>query len=163
MSKKFIVEGSPEWESICEQCGICCLMKVNDALGNVYLTNVRCAALDQNTRKCKCYAPDMAHRDNGNLNCADLGGTCVTRFALNNDYLVPSFCPYAQRFCKDKTIRTSPKKRLNIDWAKTISETELEDNEQLYGHIIPDSDKYFKYNPNVNRVLHENMKMLNGR
>ena len=163
MDKNIIVEGSPEWESICDQCGMCCLVKVNDALGNVYLTDVRCAALDKETHKCKCYAPDMAHRDNGCLNCAELGGTCVTRFALNNDYLVPSFCPYAQKFCKDKSIRIAPKKRPNIDWGKTISETELGKNESLVGHIIPDSNEYFRYNPAVNKILHENMQILNGR
>ena len=161
MSKKIIVEGSPEWESICQQCGICCLVKVNDVLGNVYLTNVRCAALDKDTRKCACYAPDMAHRDNGCLNCAELGGTCVTRVALNSDYLVPSFCPYAQKFCKDKSIRTAPKQRPDIDWSETISETELGEKEPLWGHIIPGSEKYFQYNPNVNKILHENLKQLN--
>ena len=160
MSKKFITERSPEWENICEQCGICCLEKFFDALGNVYLTDVRCAALDKDTRKCACYAPDMAHRDNGCLNCAELGGTCITRGALNNNYLVPSFCPYAQKFCKSKQIKTSPKERPNIDWSKTISEEELAENESLYGHIIPGSDKYFQYNPHVNVMLHESMAIL---
>ena len=153
MAKDFIVEGSPEWEEICKQCGMCCLVKVNDMLGNVYLTNVRCSGLDKETHKCNCYTFDTTHRrDNGKMNCV-----CASREKLNNSYLVPSFCPYAQRFCKDKAIKTAPKEPLNIDWSKTISENELGEKKQIYGYIIPGSDKYFKYNPHVN------MKMLNGR
>ena len=161
MSKNLIIEGSPEWEDICQQCGICCLVKVSDALGNVYLTNVRCAALDKGTHKCKCYAPDMAHRDNGVENATALGCAVLTRVTMNKNYLVPSFCPYAQKFCKDKSIRTAPKQRPNIDWDKTISETELGDRKSLYGHIIPGSEKYFQYNPAANKVLCRNIRQLN--
>lgn len=50
-SNKNIIEGTPEWESICECCGICCLLKYCDEYGNLYLTNVRCAALDKDTHK----------------------------------------------------------------------------------------------------------------
>ena len=160
-TNKTIIEGTPEWESVCEQCGMCCLVKYCDNLGNVYLTNVRCAALDKNTHKCKCYNADMDSRDNGCENCIDLGGTCVTRETLNNDYPVPSFCPYVKKFCKGiDAVSKKAKRRPNIDWEKTISETEMEYGDSLSKHIIPGSNKYFKYNPHVNKERHEQLKAL---
>ena len=157
MKKQFIVEGSPEWENICEQCGMCCLLKYIDELGNVFLTNVRCAALDKNTHKCKCYAADMNERDNGCENCILLGGTRVTRETINDDYPVPSFCPYVQMFCKN-SLPKKAKNRPNIDWEHTVSETELEDS--LSNHIIPGSHRYFKYNPHVNAFYHKQLKTV---
>lgn len=162
MSEKYIVEGSPAWESICQQCGICCLAKFIDKFGNVFLTNVRCAALDKDTRKCRCYAAELENRDNGCENCSELNGICVTRLTLNNDYTVPSFCPYAQKFCENPAIKKSPKNRPTIDWENTVSETEI-GGELLATHVIPGSNKYFKYNPQVSKILHENMKVLSGR
>ena len=159
MAKKFIIEGGPEWEDICEQCGMCCLIKYCDNIGNIYMTNVRCAALDKDTRKCRCYAADMNNRDNGCESCIALGGVRVTRETLNNDYPVPSFCPYAQKFCKNEAVKKA-KHRPQIDWKNTISETEISDGDSLDKHIIAGSNKYFKYNPAVNQRLHKMMKQF---
>lgn len=158
-SNKNIIEGTPEWESICECCGLCCLVKYCDSLGNFYLTNVRCAALDKDTHKCKCYAPDMDSRDNGCENCIALGGTRVTRETLNNDYPVPSFCPYVKKFCKNPVSKRA-KHRPDVDWENTVSETELAYGDSLANHIISGSNKYFKYNPHVNKQVHENLMKL---
>lgn len=152
-----VLEGSPEWESICEQCGMCCLVKYCDAFGNIYITNVRCAGLDKDTHKCKCYSADMKTRDNGCENCIALGGMRVTRETLNNSYPVPSFCPYVQKFCKNKKSKKI-KQRPYIDWKKTVCETEIEDS--LEKHVISGSNKYFKYNPHVNKQIHEKLKGL---
>ena len=154
MKKQFIVEGSPEWENICEQCGMCCLLKYIDELGNVFLTNVRCAALDKNTHKCKCYSLDKQSRDNGREDCL-----AITRQRLNNLYLMPSFCPYAQKFCKSSEIKNAPKIRPNIDWENTISEDEF-NGESIIKHIIPGSQEYFRYNPHVNKRIRESMMLL---
>ena len=162
MSNKIIVEGSPEWEEICEQCGICCLMKYCDNLGNVYLTRIRCAALDKDTHKCRSYAADMTDRDKDGFNCSALDGACVTRLTLNNDYTVPSFCPYAQKFCENSAIKKSPKNRPIIDWENTVSETEI-GMSSLGKYVISGSNKYFKYNPQINKKIHEIMKNINIR
>ena len=154
MGQRFITEGSPEWESVCEQCGICCLVKHADEFGNIFLTNIRCAALDKDTRKCKCYAPDMDSRDNGCENCIALGGSPVTRETLNNDYPVPSFCPYAQKFCENPAIKKAPKKRPNIDWANTVSETDVDDH-SFKKYVIKNSDKYFRYLPELNKKIRD--------
>ena len=163
MTKKaYIIEGTPQWESICKQCGLCCLIKYHDPLGNIYMTNVRCAALDKNTHKCKCYASDMGARDNGCENCIALGGMRVTRETLNNEYPVPSFCPYVEKFCDTKTGKRV-KQRPIIDWKNTISETELQNNDSLENHIIPGTHKYFRYNPHVNQRMHNDLKQPHTR
>ena len=144
-----ILPGTPEWESICEQCGLCCLLKVVH-MGRVYMTNVRCAQLDQKTRKCHCYDADFDKR-NGNsygLSCAELDGWPVTPETLKNEYPVPGFCPYVKKFRGNNDLQ-----RPNVDFDKTISETEMPAGSDLTDYIIPGSSKFFQYNPAVNKLL----------
>ena len=43
------------WESLCEQCGLCCFEKIEDESGTIFFTQTPCRYLDVVTRKCKVY------------------------------------------------------------------------------------------------------------
>jgi len=45
-----------EWESLCDHCGKCCLIKLEDEdTGDLYFTNIVCRLMDMNNCHCREY------------------------------------------------------------------------------------------------------------
>lgn len=51
-----------EWESLCDGCGRCCLIKLEDEdNGEVFFTNVTCKLLDHQSCQCRHYRSRLEH------------------------------------------------------------------------------------------------------
>ena len=145
-----VLPGSPSWESVCEQCGLCCLIKVFDTFGRVWLTDIRCDMLDPETRKCKCYPKSTSER-NSKSGCSKHNCRFLDMDSLHNDYIVPACCAYVQYFCDSDLVKMCAK-RPDIDWSKTVPESSVLES-SIVEHLVPGSCNYFKYNPTVNEAL----------
>lgn len=153
MEKENIIPGSLEWESICEQCGLCCLVKVADVYGRIWLTNIHCDMLDVETRKCKCYPENTVEQDSEKRVCVKQDCCFLDYNTLYNDYIVPACCAYVQHFREPDLVKKCAE-RPDIDWAKTVPESSVPESE-LVEHLIRGSCRYFKYNQHVNKAYRE--------
>ncbi len=76
-----------EWESLCDGCGRCCLIKLeDDDTGEIYNSDVRCALLDANSCQCidytnrKAKVPDCIKLSLQNVkNISWIPATCAYR------------------------------------------------------------------------------------
>lgn len=75
-----------EWESLCDGCGKCCLLKLEDGrTGKVDYTDVACRGLDTQSCKCNFYANRKDHVPD----CIVLRPAMVARFRW-----LPGTCAY---------------------------------------------------------------------
>ncbi|MFN0262862.1 YcgN family cysteine cluster protein [Tepidamorphus sp. 3E244] len=76
----------PEWESLCDGCGLCCLVKLEDEdTGKVYTTDVACVLMDGSTCRCK----DYEHRFQRVSDCLK-----IDLEAVENLQWLPATCAY---------------------------------------------------------------------
>ncbi len=86
-SKRLDEMSASEWESLCDGCGKCCLLKLEDEdTGDVYLTRLACRLLDHKSCRCKDYPnrfarmPDCVSIDAGTVGSLRwLPETCAYR------------------------------------------------------------------------------------
>jgi uncharacterized cysteine cluster protein YcgN (CxxCxxCC family) len=75
-----------EWESLCDRCGLCCLLKLEDEdTGDVHLTRLACRLLDLGS--CRC--GDYANRFSRMPDCVDIDADTVGQLAW-----LPETCSY---------------------------------------------------------------------
>ncbi len=75
-----------EWESLCDRCGKCCVLKIEDVdTGKVHYTDVACRLLDCGNATCTDYANRRTHVPD-----------CITLSPQNLDRLtwMPDSCAY---------------------------------------------------------------------
>lgn len=75
-----------EWESLCDRCGLCCLLKAEDEeTGEVFITNVICSGYDCLNNKCLNYE----ERKRTNADCIYLTHKNINEFSW-----LPESCAY---------------------------------------------------------------------
>ena len=78
-----------EWEALCDGCGRCCLVKLEDEdTGKIHFTDVACALFDSG--KCRCR--DYSHRQAKMPDCVRLTPEAVAEIAW-----LPPTCAYRLR------------------------------------------------------------------
>ena len=76
----------PEWESLCDSCGQCCLFKLEDAdTGEYALTDVACRFLDHDS----CQCSDYANRSRNVPDCVKVTATNIKELRW-----MPETCAY---------------------------------------------------------------------
>ncbi len=79
-----------QWESLCDGCGKCCMVKLQDEeTDNVHYTNVACRLFDEEQCQCK----DYQHRTQEVPECIALTLERAHEFAW-----LPSTCAYRLRY-----------------------------------------------------------------
>lgn len=84
-----------EWESLCDGCGKCCLVKLEDEdTGEIHFTNVACELLDTHSCQCSNYTNRFSYQpDCTQLTKADIPAfhwlpkTCAYRLLSENNPL----------------------------------------------------------------------------
>ena len=115
---------SKEWEELCDGCGRCCLVKLQDEdTEEIAYTNVACEYLDLNSCRCSDYE-----------NRAKIKPECVVLSRSNLEVLesMPFTCAY--RLKHENRSITETVDELSITGA-AVSELYIDD-EQLPEHLI---------------------------
>jgi len=128
-----------EWESLCDGCGKCCLLKLEDEdTEEIKFTNVACRLFDDTTCKCQNYAL----RKQMVAGCVVLTPENIERIA----YWMPKTCGYRRVFEGQPLMDWHPLISGNPDSAnitnnsfqnRTIPEYEV-NKEDLENYIIQD-------------------------
>lgn len=122
MNKKINEYTQEEWENICNHCGKCCLLKLqNEDTGEIYYTDVVCRYYDQEQSRCSIYEKRC-----------EIVPECLKLTPENIDKIewMPQSCAYRRLFeGKKDTGKTTTIK------GRCISE-DLVKEEELEDHII---------------------------
>ncbi len=120
MTKNLNKIGLQEWEDICQHCGRCCLLKLqDDETDEIYYTNVICRYYDIEKNICTIY----------DKRC-DLVPECLKLTPQNVDKLpwMPKVCAYRRLFDDNYQQQNLKPLRGRVVSETMVTEEELEDH-----------------------------------
>ena len=120
MTKNLNKIGLQEWEDICQHCGRCCLLKLqDDETDEIYYTNVICRYYDIEKNICTIY----------DKRC-DLVPECLKLTPQNVDKLpwMPKVCAYRRLFDDNYQQQNLKPLRGRVISETMVTEEELEDH-----------------------------------
>ena len=79
-----------QWEQLCDRCGLCCIHKIQNQEGEVFLTDVACKYLEITSVTCQCYYK----RDKNQTLCKVLTPNNIKE----NLSWLPKSCAYRLRY-----------------------------------------------------------------
>ncbi|NOT12157.1 MAG: YcgN family cysteine cluster protein [Methylococcaceae bacterium] len=133
-TKKLAEMSTEEWESLCDNCGKCCLHKLEDEdTGDIHFTSVVCDLIDLKTCRCTRYSErtrlvpeclDLKQHDFAEFNW--LPSTCAYRL-LSDGKDLPNWHPLVSG-----TVKSVKKAGVSIS-SYAMKESEIDD---LEDHII---------------------------
>ncbi len=136
-TKKLSEMTTEEWESLCDNCGKCCLHKLEDEdTGDIYFTSVACKLIDSDTCRCTRYAEriqlvpeclDLKHRDFTEYHWLPV--TCAYRL-LNDGEELPIWHPLLSG-----NTNSTQEAGVSIS-SYAIKESEVDDIDDLEDYII---------------------------
>lgn len=128
-----------QWESLCDGCGLCCLVRFEDAdTGEIIPTRVHCRLLDAGTCRCS----DYVNRKREVPDCITLTPALIPKLGW-----MPRSCAYRRlhegRGLADwhPLISGDPESvhRAGVSVrGQTLSEAELEHEDDMVDHAAPD-------------------------
>ena len=128
----------PEWESLCDGCGKCCLSKLEDEdTGEIYFTSVGCRLFNAETCRCGDYpnrmalVPDCIGLTPQNVRTISwLPRTCAYRLVAKGRDLF-SWHPLVSG-----NSESVHKAGISMRGRVTASETEMDDPEDYFEHML---------------------------
>lgn len=130
---------SSEWESLCDGCGRCCLVKLEDEeSGELHYTSLACAELDLESCRCRHYQDRLARvPDCIALSAATLGdypwlpSTCAYRLIASGEPL-PAWHPLISGHAD--SVHSAGVSVRNF----AISEGDLDDDLDMEDYLLED-------------------------
>jgi uncharacterized cysteine cluster protein YcgN (CxxCxxCC family) len=118
-----------EWEDLCDGCGRCCMVKLEDAdTGDLAYTNVGCEYLDPETCRCRDYTNRAVNKPECMVlgpdrlqDLAMLPTTCAYRLQLEGRTLDPREPEISMRgrFVSEQWIHEDQLPEHIVDWITT--------------------------------------------
>lgn len=133
-TKSLTEMSSDEWESLCDGCGRCCLVKLEDEdSGDVFFTDVSCRLLDADNCRCSQYdqrleyVPDCIRLSPQNVETISwLPATCAYRLVMESRPL-PEWHPLISG-SKDSVHRADISVRQRVVCESDVNVNDLEDH-----------------------------------